>query len=291
MISKIRALEVAKAAEEVVAGETALPIKPFKIVHSRDITVQAMASTMPGVSGFLIKSGDAFGIAYANRINNEGYINFTVSHELGHYFIAGHVEKLFTPTSNIHSSRSGFIAADLCEQEADFFAASLLMPAGLFCKAARTAGDGFPAIERLASQCVTSITATAVRFAEFSENAVAVIVSNHEVVDFCWLSPVLQELRGVTWMRHGNPIPAGSTTARFNKDPLNIANGVRREGGSMLVEWLDGAPRIEMKEDVVGLGHYGKTLTVLFTDAEVESEDPDEEDDSFDRWQRWEKRR
>jgi len=32
---------------------------------------------------------------------------------------------------------------------------------------------------------------------------------------------------------------------------------------------LDGAPRIEIKEDVVGLGHYGKTLTVLFTDAEL----------------------
>ena len=31
---KIRALEVAKAAEEVVAGETALPIDPFKIAPS-----------------------------------------------------------------------------------------------------------------------------------------------------------------------------------------------------------------------------------------------------------------
>ena len=59
----------------------------------------------------------------------------------------------------------------------------------------------------------------------------------------------------------------------------------------MLDEWLDGAPRIEMKEDVVGLGHYGKARTVLFTNEEVESGDPDEEEDSFDRWQRWEKRR
>ena len=161
----------------------------------------------------------------------------------------------------------------------------------LFRPATRIAGDGFPAIERLASQCVTSITATAIRFAEFSENAVAVIVSNSGSVEFCCLSPLLQELRGITWIRHGDPIPAGSTTARFNRDPQNVANGVRREGFSMLDEWLDGAPRIEMKEDVVGLGHYGKTLTVLFTDADVESEDPDQEDDSFDRWQRWEKRR
>ena len=56
----------------------------------------------------------------------------------------------------------------------------------------------------------------------------------------------------------------------------------------MLDEWLDGAPRMEMKEDVVGLGHYGKTLTVLFTDQVVEPGDP-EEGDSFDRWQTWEK--
>ena len=59
----------------------------------------------------------------------------------------------------------------------------------------------------------------------------------------------------------------------------------------MLDEWLEGAPRVEMKEDVVGLGHYGKTLTVLFTDEDIESNDPDEERDSFDSWQRWEKRR
>jgi hypothetical protein len=89
-------------------------------------------------------------------------------------------------------------------------------------------------------------------------------------------------------MRNGDPIPGASTTASFNPNPQNITNGVRREGCSMLDEWLDGAPRIEMKEDVAGLGHYGKTLTVLFTDAEVESVDPDEEEDSFDRWQRWE---
>ena len=90
---------------------------------------------------------------------------------------------------------------DPCEREADFFAAALLMPAALFRKATRAAGDGFPAIERLAGQCVTSITATAIRFAEFSESAVAVIVSSNEAVDFCLSFPVLQDLNGVTWMR------------------------------------------------------------------------------------------
>jgi Zn-dependent peptidase ImmA (M78 family) len=291
VISKIRALEVAKAADEVVAGQTVLPIDPFKIAQSRDIMAKAIESTTPGISGFLMKSGDAFGIGYSNRISNAGYINFTVSHELGHYFVPGHVEKLFATGSGTHASRSGFISSDPCEREADLFAASLLMPAGLFRKAMKTAGEGFPAIERLSSQCITSITATAIRFAEFSENAVAVIVSDNGAADFCCLSPALQELSGITWMRRGDPIPADSVTARFAKDPQNIANGARCEGYSILDGWIDGAPRIEMKEDVVGLGHYGKALTVLFTDEEVEPEDPGEEEDSFDRWKRWEKRR
>lgn len=34
---------------------------------------------------------------------------------------------------------------------------------------------------------------------------------------------------------------------------------------------------VEMKEDIVGLGTYGKTLTVLFTDEAIE--DDESEDD------------
>lgn len=41
-------------------------------------------------------------------------------------------------------------------------------------------------------------------------------------------------------------------------------------------DWFEGAPQLEMKEDVVGLGGYGKTLTVLFTE---EAFDDKEEDD------------
>jgi Zn-dependent peptidase ImmA (M78 family) len=285
VISKIRALEAGKAAEEVTSGLLTLPIDPFKIAESRGIMVEAMNSSAPGISGFLMKSRDAFGIGYSNRIQNPGYVNFTVSHELGHYFISGHVEKLFTSGAGTHASRSGFVSDDPCEREADFFASSLLMPCDLFRKALRSAGEGFRAVQRLSDQCVTSITATAIRFAEFSDEAVAVIVSTNGVIDFCCLSPTLQEMRGITWIRQGDPIPATSTTARFSNNSQNVANSIKREGYSMLDEWMDGAPPVEVKEDVVGLGHYGKTLTLLFTSEDIEA-DEIEDYDSFERWQR-----
>jgi len=54
----------------------------------------------------------------------------------------------------------------------------------------------------------------------------------------------------------------------------------------MLDDWLEGAPRIELKEDVIGLGHYGKTLTVLHTDQAIEPEDPDDTEDMCKHWEK-----
>jgi hypothetical protein len=46
-----------------------------------------------------------------------------------------------------------------------------------------------------------------------------------------------------------------------------------------LDDWFDDAPEIEMKEDVVGLGSYGRTLTVLFTSEAIDVEEDDASDD------------
>lgn len=125
-----------------------------------------------------MRVGNSFGIRYAQHIQNEGFIRFTVAHELGHYFLPGHPEKLFPNGDGIHEPKSGFISGDPLERQADSFASALLMPDNLFRKAVDGAGTGFSAIEKLAKQCKTSITSTAIRFAQFTDEAVAVIVSS-----------------------------------------------------------------------------------------------------------------
>ena len=95
MISKLRRLEVAKTAEDAIKGAATLPIDPIAITKTRDILVQPMESKNAGISGFLMKQGDSFGIGYSTKLTNQGFINFTVAHELGHYFLPGHHEKLF----------------------------------------------------------------------------------------------------------------------------------------------------------------------------------------------------
>jgi hypothetical protein len=283
MISKIRRLEISKAAELVTKEFKSLPIKPIAIAESKDITVQPWKPTKKGVSGFLMKQGDSFGIGYSEFIENDGFVNFTVGHELGHYCLDGHVEKLFSGGSGVHQSQSGFVSNDPCEKEADLFSAALLMPEILFRQALKTSGEGFAAIESLATKCVTSITATAIRFAEFSDDAVAVIVSSDGRIDFCCLSPAIQEQRSITWLRAGDSIPSDTATAFFQRSEENIRFGKRQEGTSTLDNWFEGAPRMEINEDVVGLGSYGKTLTVLFTPEAIDIDD-DEEEDSTQRF-------
>jgi hypothetical protein len=48
--------------------------------------------TTGGVSGMLLRNGDDFGILYATHIKSSGFQRFSISHELGHYFLPGHID-------------------------------------------------------------------------------------------------------------------------------------------------------------------------------------------------------
>ncbi|MDX8451014.1 ImmA/IrrE family metallo-endopeptidase [Mesorhizobium captivum] len=105
-------------------------VDPEAIAATKGIMVQPKPDTASGVSGMLIKAGDDFGIIYATNIPSRGFQRFSISHELGHYFIEGHPEALLT--TGVHQSRAGFVSGDPFEQEADHFAAALLMPESPF---------------------------------------------------------------------------------------------------------------------------------------------------------------
>lgn len=256
-----------------------LPVDPLAIARRKGIFVAAEA--LDGCSGCLVKSGDNFGILYSNSLNNEGFERFTISHELGHYFLPGHPAKLFGGGQTAHRSRSGFVSRDPLERQADNFAATLLLPETLFLKALRAErAEGFKAIKSLAALGKSSLTAAALRFARLSEDPVAVVMSMGQEVQWCEMSQSLRDLRGLTRLRKGSLLPRDTTSARFNAKSSNVADSQQTEGCSDLALWFDGAPSIEMMEDVVGLGNYKRTLTVLFTREPIDDgSDSHEEDD------------
>jgi len=269
-------------------GISSLPVDPFAIALKKDIVVQAKPDSDEGVSGMLLRHGNNFGILYATHIPSEGFQRFSVAHELGHYCLPGHIDHVLR--DGVHSSRAGFVSGDRYELEADQFAAGLLMPATLFRRAMEEEDPGLSAIEALAGLCRTSLTATAIRYAELSRDAIGVIVSTGSRVDYCWLSATMSSLQEFSWPTKGSAVPRGTATSEFTSRAERISRAEREEEEVDIQDWLGGERSISATEEVVGLGAYGKTLTILTCSKLVEDTykdtDQDEEDESelIERW-------
>ena len=242
-------------------GIEAVPIDPFDLARRLDIELKPLPRKAGGASGMLLRAGEQFGICYPTHVASDGFVRFSVAHEIGHYRLPGHVDAVLK--TGPHQSRAGFQSMDKYEREADHFAAALLMPANFFRTTMATAGEGLGAIETLAEICRTSLEATAIRFAELSDDPVAVIRSKGAHVEYATMSNQLRDFPKIEWIRGGTPLPLNTVTAAFNADCNRIESGDRDEGRSCLQDWFDGPYQQDIVEEVVGLGTYGKTLTVL----------------------------
>lgn len=276
----------AQAAEQIVKGMgvTTLPVDPRTIAENREIVVQAKPVEDKGCSGMLVRLGNDFAIAYATHLQNEGFENFSIAHELGHYFMPGHVEAVIQGENGMHVSRAGFNSNNKYEAEADRFAAGLLMPRHLFFPAIEKAGQGLVAIDALAILCKTSLHATAIRYTQCTRDPVAIIVSRGGIIDHCFMSEALKQLNGIDWIKKREGVPRNTATFAFNQISTNVEYGIRVEETSNLQHWFGGKRRIEISEDVVGLGRYGKTLTVLYDIDLPEPEDEEDEDSLIESW-------
>ena len=264
-------------------GVLTLPVDPIAIARSVGIKVVAKPASAQGVSGMLIRHGNNFAIAYATHIDSPGFQNFSVAHELGHYFLEGHVDAVIG-ADGVHQSHAGFSSDDRYELEADHFAAALLMPDVLFGAAVSRAGEGLAAVESLSALCVTSLTATAIRYSQCAEEAMAGVVSKGQRINYCFMSKALLEIAGPNRIGKGEALPPGSPTEIFNRDAARIGRADRTTGESDLQDWIGGRHSVALTEEVVGLGGYGRTLTVLTAQGAADLEELQEEEKMIESW-------
>jgi len=263
---------------------TALPIDPVRIAKDLEIEVVAKPASSKGVSGMLLRYGDDYAIAYATHIDSDGFQRFSIAHELGHYLLPGHIDHLLPAGKNIHESRGGFVSTDPYELSADYFAAGLLMPNPLFSQAMWNSGEGLAAVESLAGLCRTSLTATAIRYVQCIHTVVAMVMSAGTRIDYCFMSDALKEVPGLTWIRKGDALVKTTATYRFNQNEQRVIQADRTEAASTIQDWFGGRRNLEMTEEVVGLGRYGKTLTILCLVGDPEEEDDDNDENVEESW-------
>lgn len=271
---------VARVANELLTETTLAgpPVDPLSIARSQEIVVEGRPDIVDGYSGCLLCEGSTFGIFYSTRIPSDGFQRFTVAHELGHAHLPHHLEELFS-SSGVHLSRSDFSSPLSHELEADYFAAELLMPDAWFRKSIRSSRMGKAAVQALANEYSTSLTSTALRYAHLTPDPVAIIVSEQQRILFWAVSESLNSVRGVFFSKNAVVSPS-SITHRFASEPKNIAQGREAEGMTYLSAWFENAAvDLEVREDVMGLGAYGRTLTILHADEVPDQDEADEEDD------------
>jgi len=264
-------------------GNTSFPVDLLAIASKRKIIIEAITDAEPGVSAMLLRDGNTFGIFYSTAIPSLGFQRFSIAHELGHYFLEGHVDQM-PFDGGMHASRAGTFCRDVFEQEADSFASGLLMPSRLFKRALNGFEDGLAGVKGLADLCQTSLTATAIRYAELTEAATAIIISTGKTVDFACLSPAMKAFAKLIWLRPGDLLPTGTLTANFNTQRDQFTEDELTDETDLRL-WFDGMRPRDVIEEVIGLGRYGKTLTVVTcTDTDGDGEDEEEEDSLRESW-------
>ena len=280
--SELRGFLLMRQAERLLRDEglLRLPVDLESLAKTRDIVIQPMDSPDTGVSGMLVRHGNTFGILYATNISNEGFQRFSIAHELGHFFVEGHFDHI-PFDGDIHKSHAGFVSNDQYEREADYFAAGLLMPETLVRGVIRGQPDGLCAVEAIQNEARASLTASAIRYIGLTESAAAVIVSQGDKIDYCFMSNALKSLEHLTWPRKGDPIPSGTVTAAIARQPDQLRRGARDSDEIDAMEWFASERSVQALEEVVGLGSYGRVLTVL-TCPDLLDEGFTEEDEDSD---------
>ena len=168
-----------------------IPIRPREIAEQLQIVVweREMESQYDGC---LMRVGDTWGILLNNLIQSEPRKNFTIAHELGHYYLDGGQTERQISAAAEKDKVAGFVLQHRCqrddlrgfdshrleEQRANQFAVELLMPFPIFrADAADLPKIGLPAIDALAARYSTSLTSTAIRYTRLSSHVCAVVLS------------------------------------------------------------------------------------------------------------------
>ena len=262
-------------------GLLGLPVDLNALADTRDIVIRAMATSTDGVSGMLVSYGNTFGILYDSTIANDGFQRFSIAHELGHFFVEGHLDHI-PFVDGVHRSRAGYISQDRYEREADSFAAGLLMPERPVCEVIGRHPNGLAAIEAIERQARASLTASAICYAGLTDVATAVIVSRNGKIEYCFMSEAMKSLKFDAWPRKGSPIPAGTATAAIARLPTEQRQFAREEDEALTTEWFGAGRSEQAREEVLGLGTYNRVLTVL-TCSEIFDEGSMDEDDDSDQ--------
>ena len=194
-------------------------------------------------------------IAVRRSIREAGRRRFTVAHEVGHFVLPGHgQDECFCKSSMIESWRRDVIRKQ--EYEANRFASELLLPAKTLYPLVNKKDLTLTTIKALALQFNTSLTATAVKCVEVTEERCALVCSVRQVVKWVCRSETFRYF--IPHMRLGQDSLAGRLFQ--NSSTLEI------EGEVVATAWIESdeiGSEKKLWEESIAMPYYDSVLSLL----------------------------
>lgn len=209
---------------------------------------------LPNEEGHLVRSGEYGTISVNRSAQDTNKWRFVIAHELGHFCLHEHLDQLHLCTElSLHD----WYRKNGSEPEANAFASELLMPEEMFRPLCDINEPTIDDIRALSDKFQTSLTSTALRFAQFSPEPCAIVCSSNGCIDW-WES---SDDFAFTLKRGYQPTRGTVAGAIFS-------GGGTEEGELYLdgKEWSDDTRSydLELVESSSKLGKYDSVLTLLW---------------------------
>jgi len=228
-----------------------------------------------GIDGMLskrAKKGD-WCISYDEDVVIPGRINFTLAHELGHYFCHRQRQAEFRCSQGEMLDYHGDASRKM-EKEANVFASYLLMPATDFRQQIDGQTITLELLGQVAERYKTSFTATALKWLELTGEAAMLVVARDEFINWSYPSK-LASSRGA-WLAPGTPVP-DSAIERLRSAANRSSNSWCRVSAGI---WH---PTMEAEESVIVSDQFELMIfLVRYPEARLILHEEETEADVFD---------
>lgn len=211
---------------------------------------------LDGAEARLIRKGDRGLIRVKDDIPEAGRKRFAIGHEIGHWLLHKAISQVLACTSEDMIAK---YRASAPEVEANYFAAELLMPERLFARHILRKQPSLGLVKQLATLFSTTLTATAIRFVEVTDECCALVVSDDGRIRW-WRGS--SSFEGRFWLEPRTPVPEKSVAAAISRGESSQASQELD-----LDVWLDAdtdSADEAVSEEAILLPRYRQVLSFLW---------------------------
>ena len=241
-------------------------IKSYGIAKPEEIDLEAIAmdkglfvkyAPLIGAEARLVKKGNRGIIRVNNETKEEGKRRFSIAHELGHWMLHPDKSQFDLYSDQGISSYYGSIE----EQEANIFAAHLLMPRFMFLPRIEDVEPNLKKISQLAEEFNTTLTSAIVRYIDETQWKCAAVFSEDGIIKWYKKSESCFEI----YFNRKEKVPLYTLAWCYENGKAVPEQGERIEAEFWLKEKYASSYETIL-EQAVRLGAYKAILSLLWLD-------------------------